>query len=824
MGLVVLGLILMIPKEVWIALIWISVLCGSAWLVWGLVHSPSGKQTHSRQDEQIVSSDNEKTLAEIINESARPAPQRATHPNEPPAHRSSPASLVQPQRLGPSSPIAPPRTDQIHTRPVPTVELVRVREPSLPTIDTSATKIRQLAAPRWIPFGETVTIQGQEIRGGGYYFGTPRHYEDVWASNVDPTLRYSTQPDWRGDSLDYWPRYKALNEHERGAFLAFLNSDRSAPTVGIGYVFLYFYGLEHRLLRGLPRNDASREEGKQILGEIQRLQRHYGWNNSFRRYSNELLATAQLALEITDSDAQATASGYWTLADQLALGRAIAARQPLSIDLAFLWARVLTDEARSSTWDVVLSELKLRFGQLYRMRYPDGLQVPAGRSKLTVNYRWASPGGGWETIKTDIPDVTRTVAPVRPLIGLLQQALGELGALRRVRRSKNRTALGELAAMPESLRAEQVPDTFKPLVAHLGTLLTEAPHARIQTAKVLDGCDLGHVAKVGKREATTLVQALEALGYGMEPDVRFLGQPPSVTGEVVVFRLSHAASRSPSPAYAAALLLIQAALAVASSGDEISEAELLAASRAIEEQFALSDSERERLEAHILWLHVSSPTIARLEGRVKLLPAPQREAFAGVLVDIAVADGHISPAEARIIERFYRALGLDPFRVHADLHHASLGTRHRPTSTGVPTVLDADVIAEKLAETARVQSVLAQIFMDETPVTPTETSVAVSTDTQAQPVQRLVAGLDRDHVGLMESVLGMEGEQWARSEFESACEALGLMPDGALEMLNEASFTMSGETLLEGDDPLYINDYARIEIQAALAKTDQELV
>src|SRR5690606_22598114 len=139
-------------------------------------------------------------------------------------------------------------------------------------------------------------------------------------------------------------------------------------------------------------------------------------------------------------------------------------------------------------------------------------------------------------------------------------------------------------------------------------------------------------------------------------------------GTLVVFRLPQDASRSPSPAYSAAMLMIQSSLAVAGSGDEVSESELLAVTQAIETQFALPDRERQRLEAHVHWLRHHPPSIGRLAGRVRLLPQPQREAFASVLVDIAGADGHVSPAEVRIIERFYRALALEPSRIHADLH------------------------------------------------------------------------------------------------------------------------------------------------------------
>lgn len=36
-------------------------------------------------------------------------------------------------------------------------------------------------------------------------------------------------------------------------------------------------------------------------------------------------------------------------------------------------------------------------------------------------------------------------------------------------------------------------------------------------------------------------------------------------------------------------------------------------------------------------------------------------------------------------------------------------------------------------------------------------------------------------------------------------------------MLNEAAFSLAGEPLLEGDDPLYVNDYVRDQLAQTLS-------
>lgn len=736
-----------------------------------------------------------------------PAPLPAAPLAEPPPLRSQVTDRVAPA-IAPSS------------RPVPVQDPVSVQTTSpLRALVDLASPIRQLAPPRWVPFGEAISIRGQEIAGGGFYFGTPRSYQDNRLAAIDPTLPFSGQADWRGEGLGYWPRYAELNDRERGTLLAFLNSERRAAIVGIGYVFLYFYGLEHRLLRGLAAGESGRAEGQKILDEVARLQEHYGNHGSFGRYSQELLAVGRYKLGM--SDEASPSADHWSISQHVKAAQAVSRHQPLNADIAFAWAQALTDEARSTTWDVVRPEIKTRFTQLYAQRFSEGLVIKPGRSKLTLNYRWAGPGEGMETIQTDLPDITRSQAPIRPLVALVQQAMGELEALRRVRRSKNGTPMAELAAMPDALRGGQVPATFRALASELDDLLVDQAISSIATSSLIAGCGMATLERLGKREATSLIQTLEALGFAMEPDVRFHGNPPSIDGQVIVFRLPNHSARTPSAAYAAALLMLQASLAVAGQGSEIIQSELDVAVAAIERQFALPESEQRRIEAHLRWLQLNPITLARLENRVRLLPASEREVFAGVLLEIAAADGLVTPAEVGVIERFYRALELDPARVPADLHHASVGGRPK-VNTGA--TLNADVIAQKLAETGRVQSMLAQIFNEaETPMAASGqlpaapvAHVASATPAQSQSQEVLIPGLDQEHMALLQRVLETPEDQWSRSDFEAACETLDLLPDGAAEMLNEAAFSVVGEPLLDGDDPVYVNDYAREQLAQIL--------
>ena len=54
-------------------------------------------------------------------------------------------------------------------------------------------------------------------------------------------------PDLSGHLMDYWPSYSHLAPESRAAYLDWLAAGRPGGA-HIGYVFLFFYGIERRVL------------------------------------------------------------------------------------------------------------------------------------------------------------------------------------------------------------------------------------------------------------------------------------------------------------------------------------------------------------------------------------------------------------------------------------------------------------------------------------------------------------------------------------------------------------------------------------------------
>ena len=117
-----------------------------------------------------------------------------------------------------------------------------------------------------------------------------------------------------------------------------------------------------------------------------------------------------------------------------------------------------------------------------------------------------------------------------------------------------------------------------------------------------------------------------------------------------------------------------------------------------------------------------------------------------------------------------------------------------------------------MASTREVTQLLTEIFdgpigQEAEESDPVE--ITLDDDEQATSESAL-DGLDSLHAELVRYLA--QRRIWSREEFEQTAGELGLMPAGAIETINDAAFERCDEPLLEGDDPLEVNDEALKEL------------
>src|SRR6185436_1489393 len=263
----------------------------------------------------------------------------------------------------------------------------------------------------------------------------------------------------------------------------------------------------------------------------------------------------------------------------------------------------------------------------------------------------------------------------------------------------------------------------------------------------------------------------------------------------------------------AAAVLLHLAATVSAADGEVTEREERHLLSHLESVLHLGAAERARLEAHLRWLLADPPGLTGLKKRIEPLEGTQRHAIGQFLITVAGADGHVGPEELKLLTRIYGLLGLEPQSVYSDVHTlaAAEPVTVRPAAPvpggfAIPApppapglALDPDKIRKKLAETEQVSSLLEGIFAaDDEAARPTAAPPPAGPSTGES-----IAGLDAAHSALLRQLAARTA--WERLEVEHLTAALDLLPNGALEILNEAAFARCDAPLLEGDERIEID-------------------
>lgn len=733
--------------------------------------------------------------------------------------RPEPVSRV-PARVATSAPAAAPRTFAPPSAPPATVPKAPAR-PSRP-------------ATRWVPPGEAVDVRGYVIRDGMVWVGDdlPAVAATGWRTTepalIDPGLKLdTTTAAIAGSSAGYWPSYSQVSPGFRAKYLRWLAEGRTNPAIDIGCVFLFFYGIERRLLLADTEDGAvPDEEARTLIREVERLLGIYGSNGSFRSYASsflQLVRTRHGEVDLDPDVPPAERESELPLPLRAKLARFAMAKAPIPAEWALAWTRLSPLVTLRTAATRCPDEFEAAFRHAYRARFGDGMVLKPNKTQLTAVYQPASASFSGIPVKVvvaDLPDVSVLKAPVDRLSQVAEAATD---AIDRYSRWVGRTGEGEslpaLALLPAEVLRSRVRRVTPPLLADVAGAMNGEKRATVPTSMLTRHWPCARVDKLSKKEAEGLTDLLEKLGVGIAPDVRHTGINPSSGGHAAVFLLPGEAPQ-PGPDFAAASLLLTLGAAVADA-DERSRAEDEEMERHLEAAYRLSDVDRARLRAHLAWLRVCPPSTAAMKKQLEPLPAAQRAGIARSLIAIAGADGHVSPAEVKMLTKLYPLLGLDASRLYADVHAlASAPVTVIPADPAqdyaIPRpaaapgfTLDVSRIESIQRETHDVTRVLASVFADEPVAEAAPVAVEVQDEPATVPDDRL-PGLDAAHSALVRA-LG-EREEISAGEFASLAERSGLMAGGAVETINDAAFQLCDEPLLEGADPIEINSYAREEL------------
>ena len=616
--------------------------------------------------------------------------------------------------------------------------------------------------------------------------------------------------------MSYWPSYASITPQARRAFLEWMAGGRSNPSYGIGYVFLFFYGIEHRLFV-----DRDFQSVKLLVAEVERLLLIYGSNNSFNGYANSFLTFAKLAAGVSLGSPRFAVEGSGSngidAKTRIYLGRRLAITDTFAAEDALLWVLALPDVHLRTPAVRCFDEFALLWALRFNQKYPKGFAVKVPTKKIDFRYRAAS--GAFEVDvpgeHEQYPDIAAVKTPTNVLTALVQSCTEELETFSRFvgRKPEARATMQAAVLLPNDLLRDKSVGAFRSFSERMNVVIGTHGRASTTMREVIKvaGFDIPADGKVTSAIGDQLGNILDRIDVAIEPDRRYGSGTPQLDDKVFLFKAAGGGPVDPDrPPYRSTKAQVEVSVLAAAADGESSGDELREMIAAIRASAALTGVEQARLIAFAVTIFESPPKQARVLRRLSDRTVEEKQAIANAAIAVVGSGENIKHDEVRFLERLHKSLGLPSDAVYSGLHRKTkapdepvpITVEKRVSGIPIPKQteaaaiaatgirIDAARLAQVQKETQAVSDLLTQIFVEDAErgnnSTPRDLA-AVSASA--------FEGLDEAHAELVE-YLEIK-VQITRQEFEERARSLKLLPDGAIEKINDWAFDRFDEPLLE---------------------------
>lgn len=643
---------------------------------------------------------------------------------------------------------------------------------------------------------------------------------------INPRLEVDwSDPDGLGASMNYWPSYTHLGAAARAAYLDWLAGGRKDPDAYVGYVFLFFYGLERRLLHYLPKK-PDEEQTTLLSDEINRLLGIYGTNSSFRRYAGRLrsyLMARRLVLSKRIPDI-AELESYGAHTDMDLMTRVSIGLRAREHGIDEEAARMYIRNSDSFQYSKAGRNHPTEFWELFRHEFAaqyDALPIAINEEaepKLVLEYEPASASfASTARANTGLVDISRN--------RLVHDQFHTVHAACNRQMKRYANYLGQHADAKGTLRGiSRLPKHLIGISANrlvekskrwAEAGLSDTEQLVTPASEMAAVCDIdlssGRMSSTDYTDATYL---LEALGYGVAPDARAPNvQIPPADGHVVLFRLGD--NTGTATACYQHTHHVAALMACVTVGHLSADAEscLVELNKV---QVSKNPVEELHIKALCRLLREHPPPVKDLRRLAKRAAWTPRYDIPKTVMSIITKEHAADPRIVENLIKMHACFDHDATEVHNALHGVSMAGPKLVAISGIqqrkwllpetpaeepadtPIRLDQQAIKSAIRETAEASVLLSGVFDDKTTDEQVGNHAAVTdpSDSMAEKLAAFVSAASAQ-------------TQWEPTELTEVADKLGLpFLDAAIEAVNDAAIEACGEPLLEGDSLFEVNDYA----------------
>lgn len=724
----------------------------------------------------------------------------------------------------------------------------------------------------WVSYLEYREVSKRKITKGMFYLSNGNnlsaHQENptvvnIKKANYPPLPTMVGANSYKDSSLGYWPSYDLISPKCRGAYLDWLASDRSNPDIPISYVFIYYGGLEYRIISD-PK-ETTDSEYLTIYKEVVRLHSIYSHNYSFNSHALGFISyLSVLRPDLIDAyeEKLLTDSGVLTPGItpdlKVMLAKKINKSIPICSNSAWEWLTWLNNRGLYSFkmpyYRLTAEYIKL-FTKFYNEQYTNGMLIKDNGTQLRVTYNPSnlaitavrSPQSGL----VDIVSYIKEVNGITDIADLCSKALDSASRYL----AKDETSKDDLAAillMPQFI-IKEIASQENSVIAGMRTWilqvleedngLVSSEDMLLQLSSSLDNSMtlIGSTNNRLSKEGKLLTSLFDALGFGLVPDKRYHNEDINRFETIVILKDAHPKDFVVSVGFHDAKSVIALATTIIKKGYEqdindnpdsqainIYEVAPLIMST-IEEVITLTESEHKSLEAYVLWRLTNNNNVVKLKPKknhFKLLDNVDSKT-AELVIAAAFADGIFNIQKITAAEKVYKYLGFDIVAIPGLIHRLQT-TNSVLTTERTDSGLDFEKLREYEQQTKSSASILHAVFSDDESHVDKEHSqdqaTIVDVDSNAgvlapesvnepenasESMTSAIEGLDDEHADIYKQLI--KKEVWRTEEVELMCQNLNLMLSGVVETINDWAYDNIDASVVEEDDGEIIIDYESVE-------------
>jgi uncharacterized tellurite resistance protein B-like protein len=684
---------------------------------------------------------------------------------------------------------------------------------------------------KWINPSEVIQISSFKISKGFFYYGGQlkaiNGYETD-ASLVDGSLSINYSISVDVDDLGYWPKYNSLSKNARGRYLNWLSSERNDLNTPIGYIFLYFYGIERRILVDYQKKQVSDDECLELYNELVRLRKIYGSNKSFYNYATNLIEYLSIAvphvIKINDSEIE---HSIYSQLFKYRLALAVKENRPISPQLALIWIKSNPNYKLKTPAVRCENEFDALFIKEYQNKFDEGMIVKPNKTKLKLNYYPASSTlRGIELKDLNLPDITVLKSPFNSLVMIVEKCIDKLDSYSRYvgRLNQSKDDLEAIMLLPTELLEDSPPPIFLKMKQWSQDVISSG--GLTDVVDFWKQLDKQIPNSITKKDMNFMNNFFEKIGVGMVPDIRYHYAKVEPDGKMVLFQEGHGQYFEPSKLFHEIGMILRLGAMVAISDNNIHMAEVNILKKLIDHNTNLQPVEKVSLHSYLLWRLNSKINMNGLKANLSNLNMEEKKTISNILLSISLADGIINPAEIIQLKKLYKALGLDNSTVERELHQlkssklnqVDLSNQYehilKEETKDDTFQLNNELLKLHELETNSVQNILDNIFIEDEDIKDENHEIQNITIEENNDVSNDI-GLDIDHLILFNYLVSKN--EWTEKEVQKFCEELDLMKDGAIETINDWSYELVDAPVIEEDENIFI-DYEIVEEIKELTK------